>query len=240
MPVTPPPGLWHHSGQRTSKLQKQTGDLLLSYKQDPTLQQKVSELGIAPATSSPEPDLKDVLRDNLAQLPAPVKELVERITKPQPPTKKDVAIKLKQQVSTLRGLSHRKQILQSKIDATKKAFQDLLEEMKSIQTKIEQEQAELNSTSSAYMTLVSKQLDPVQLSEDADMKDPVPEAVAGFISTLGVSLTQEQHDQLKTMLKRPPSSTDEETKRRKTGDDDKDKSCGQRGPDGFPCLLLPR
>ena len=38
------------------------------------------------------------------------------------------------------------------------------------------------------------------------MKDPVPEAAAGFISTLGVSLTQEQRDQLKTMLKRPPSS----------------------------------
>ena len=195
--LTPPPGLWNGAGPRTSKLQKQTGDLLLSSwdKLDSTLQQKLTELGIAPPTTNPEPDLKDVLRDNLSQRPGPVKELVERITKPQPPTEKDVAIKLKQQVSTLRDLSHRKQTLQSKIDATKKAFQELLDEMKSIQSKIEQEQAELNTTSTAYMSLVSKQPDPVQLSEDADMKDPVPEAVAGFISTLGVNLTQEQRDQ---------------------------------------------
>ena len=157
LPITPPPGLWHQSGSRTSRLQRQAGELLLSSwdKLDSALQQKLSELGIAPVASSQEPDLTDVLKDNLAQLPAPVKELVERITKPQPPSEKDVAIKLKQQVSTLRGLSHRKQTLQSKIDSTKKAFQDLLTERKSIQTKIEQEQASLNSTSTEYMNLVS-------------------------------------------------------------------------------------
>ena len=54
----------------------------------------------------------------------------------------------------------------------------------------------------------------------------MPEAVAGFISTLGVSLTQEQHEQLKTMLKRPQQSNEEDTKRRKTGEGDKDMSCG--------------
>ena len=191
-----------------------------------TLQGKLKELGISPPQEAAEPDLEAVLKDNLSQLPAPVKELVEKITKPQPPTEKDVAIKLKQQVSTLRDLSNRKQTLQTKIDATKKAFQDLLEEMKTIQSKIEQEQAELNTTSTAYMSLVSKQPDPVQLSEDADMKDPVPEAVAGFISTLGVNLTQAQHDQLKTMLKRPPATNEEDPKRRKTADEEKDQSCG--------------
>ena len=71
------------------------------------------------------------------------------------------------------------------------------------------------------MSLVSKQPDPVQLSEDAEMKDPVPEAVAGFISTLGVSLTQEQHDQLKNML-----NSEEDAKRRKTEENGKDQSCG--------------
>eukprot|EP00913_Durusdinium_trenchii_P017809 g16734.t1 len=190
-----------HVPKTKQLVQKLTGELLASSwdKFDSDLQQKLTELGISPPPPSPEPDLQDVLRDNLAQLPAPVKELVEKITKPQPPTEKDVANKLKQQVSSLRDLSHRKQHLQSKIDATKKAFQDLLNEMKLIQTKIEQEQAELNNTSAAYMTLVSKQPDPVHLVEDAEMKDPVPEAVAGFISTLGVSLTQEQQDQLKSM-----------------------------------------
>ena len=222
--VTPPPGLWHGSG-KTSKIQKQTGDFSWD-KLDTTLQGKLKELGISPPQEAREPDLEAVLKDNLSQLPAPVKELVEKITKPQPPTEKDVATKLKQQVSTLRDLSHRKQNLQTKIDATKKAFQDLLEEMKTIQSKIEQEQAELNTTSTAYMSLVSKQPDPVQLSEDADMKDPVPEAVAGFISTLGVNLTQAQHDQLKTMLKRPPATNEEDPKRRKTADEEKDQSCG--------------
>ena len=225
--VTPPPGLWRGSG-KTAKIQKQTGDLLLSSwnKLDATLQGKLKELGISPPQEDREPDLEAVLKGNLSQLPAPVKELVEKITKPQPPTEKDVATKLKQQVSTLRDLSHRKQNLQTKIDATKKAFQDLLEEMKSIQSKIAQEQAELNTTSTAYMSLVSKQPDPVQLSEDADMKDPVPEAVAGFISTLGVNLTQAQHDQLKTMLERPPATNEEDPKRRKKADEEKDQSCG--------------
>ena len=225
--VTPPPGLWKNNS-RPSKVQKLTGELLASSwnKLDPGLQQKLTEIGISPPPPSPEPDLQDVLRDNLAQLPAPVKELVEKITKPQPPTEKDVANKLKQQVSSLRDLSHRKQTLQSKIDATKKAFQDLLNEMKLIQTKIEQEQAELNNTSTAYMTLVTKQPDPVHLVEDAEMKDPVPEAVAAFISTLGVSLTQEQQDQLKSMLKRPTSNNEDDAKRRKLAEGDKEQSRG--------------
>ena len=125
-------------GRTTADLAKfrNSGELLASSwdKLDPGLQQKLTEIGISPPPPTPEPDLQDVLRDNLAQLPAPVKELVEKITKPQPPTEKDVANKLKQQVSSLRDLSHRKQHLQSKIDATKKAFQDLLNEMKLIQT----------------------------------------------------------------------------------------------------------
>ena len=206
---------------RPSKVQKLTGELLASSwdKLDPGLQQKLTEIGISPPPPDPEPDLQDVLSDNLAQLPAPVKELVEKITKPQPPTEKDVANKLKQQVSSLRDL-------QSKIDATKKAFQDLLNEMKLIQTKIEQEQAELNNTSTAYMTLVSKQPDPVHLVEDAEMKDPVPEAVAGFISTLGVSLTQEQQGQLRSMLKRPTAHNEDDAKRRKLAEAEKEQSCG--------------
>ena len=180
------------------------------------MQQKLTEIGITPSPPSPELDLKDALRDNLAQLPAPVKELVERITKPQPPLEKDAANKLKQQVSTLRDLSQTKQTLQSKIDATKKAFQDLLDEMKNIQSKIEQEQAELNSTSTAYMSLVSKQPDPVQLSEDADMKDPVPFStrlrpawVPLWVKELGRAKRPELSDlvTLTPSLWRPPART---------------------------------
>ena len=51
------------------------------------------------------------------------------------------------------------------------------------------------------------------------MKDSVPEAVSGFLSTLGLNLTQEQKDQLHVMFKRPSNEADmseEESKRRKT------------------------
>ena len=152
----------------------------------------------------------------MAQLPTAVKELVERITKPPLETEKDMALKLKSQVSTLRDLSHRKQVLQNKLDAAKKTYGDMLEEMQSIQSKLEAEQSALNSTSAAYMAMVNT-LQPVEeLKGDEVMEDSVPEAVAGFITTLGVSLTADQKAQLNIMLKRPSSeSPDEESKRRK-------------------------
>ena len=49
------------------------------------------------------------------------------------------------------------------------------------------------------------------------MEDTVPAAVEGFISTLGVNLTEDQKAQLSSMVKRPtPESLDEENKRRRT------------------------
>ena len=55
--------------------------------------------------------------------------------------------------------------------------------------------------------------------------DPVPDAVAGFINTLGVSLTEEQQQQLQLMLKRPQTEATDEAKRRKT-EAPGDMSCG--------------
>lgn len=77
---------------------------------DSKLQQQLEQLGIRPPPPSPEPDLTDVLKENLSQLLTAVKELVEKITKPPPETERDMAMKLKAQVSTLRDLSHRKQV----------------------------------------------------------------------------------------------------------------------------------
>lgn len=88
--------------------------------------------------------------------------------------------------------------------------------MKSTQYEIEQEQAALNQTSASYMSMVNAGAPPASLQPDVTMTDPVPEAVAGFISTLGVSLTPEQKDQLQVMLKRPQQDTTEKAKRRKT------------------------
>ena len=217
--VTPPPGLPSSRPPRPSKLQKRASEILAPAwdSLDETLKVKLTEVGINPSPKVTEPDLTDVLKENLASLPAPVKELVEKITKPQPETEKDMASRLKQQVTTLRDISHRKQLLQQKIDNTKKHYQELLDEMKTLQSKLEQEQASLNTISTAYLssTQAGKPLQPLE----TEMEDSVPAAVAGFITTLGVSLTQEQKEQLHVMLKRPSVDaevTDEEAKRRKT------------------------
>lgn len=48
------------------------------------------------------------------------------------------------------------------------------------------------------------------------MEDTVPDAVAGFVTTLGVNLTDDQKAQLTSMLKRPPADfCEEESKRRR-------------------------
>ena len=220
--VSPPPGLSTGRPPRPSKLQKTAAEILAPAwsSLDETLKLKLTEVGINPTPKVSEPDLTDVLKENLASLPAPVKELVEKITKPQPETEKDMASRLKQQVSTLRGISQRKHLPQQKIDNTKKHYQELLDEMKTLQGRLEQEQASLNTISTAYLTKVSaiqaeKPLQPLE----TEMADSVPAAVAGFITTLGVSLTQEQKEQLNVMLKRPSVDAeviDEEAKRRKT------------------------
>lgn len=122
-------------------------------------------LGIAPEVKPVEPDLKDVLRENLSKLPTPVRELVEKITTPPPESEREAG-RLKQQVTALKDLSQRKHALQRRIDATKRSFQELLEEMKSIQSKIEQEQAALNQTSASYMSMVTAAVPAASLQPD--------------------------------------------------------------------------
>ena len=97
--------------------------------------------------------------------------------------------------------------------------------MKSIQGRIEAEQQALTATSASYMTLVNSAEADLEVLPDADAGDPLPAAVAGFINTLGVNLTEEQQNQLQSMLKRPPSSSDEEAKRRKK-EVSESQSCG--------------
>lgn len=204
MPLTPPPGLGQKPHKMT-KIQKATAEALGPgwTTLDSALQQRLQDLGIQPPPPSPGPDLKDVLLENMAQLPPQVKELVEKLTKPSPPTEQDVTSKLKTQVSLIKDLSHKKSNLQTKIDATKRSYQELLEEMKAIQGKIEAEQQALTATSASYMTLVNSAKPDFAGLPEADAGDPVPAAVAGFINTLGVNLTEEQQDQLQSMLKRP-------------------------------------
>ena len=218
-PISPPPGLGGSKNGRVNQTFKATADLLTTSWStlDSKLQQQLEQLGIKPPDPNPEPDLTDVLKENLSQLPTAVKALVEKITKPPPATERDMAMKLKGQVSTLRDLSHRKQVLQNKLDRAKKTYGDMLEEMKNIQSKLEAEQGALNATSTAYMAMVNTNKPAEELQEGAPMEDTVPAAVEGFISTLGVNLTEDQKAQLSSMLKRPTAeSLEEENKRRRT------------------------
>ena len=141
-PLAPPPGLGGHKAGRQYHVHKATTELLAASwtTLDPKLQSQLEQLGIKAPSPTPEPDLTDVLKENLSQLPTAVKELVEKITRPPHETERDMAQKLKAQVSTLRDLSHRKQVLQQKLDQAKKTYGDMLEEMKGIQTKLEAEQ----------------------------------------------------------------------------------------------------
>ena len=220
--VSPPPGLPTSKPTRPARLQKSAADILAPAWStlDEDMKAKLTELGIDPTPKVNEPDLQSVLKENMASLPTPVKELVERLTKPQPETEKDMASRLKQQVTTLRDISIKKQTLQQKIDNTKKLYQELLDEMKALQTRLEQEQATLTTVSTAYLTKVSSSKGAQALQPlDTEMADSMPETVAGFITTLGVNLTQAQKEQLSLMLKRPPAedeALDEEAKRRKT------------------------
>ena len=130
-PVAPPPGL-HTRPPKATKIQKATAAILAPAwtTLGKALQDKLQELGISPPPPTPEPDLTEVLVENMAQLPPTVRDLVEKLTRPSPPTEKDVASKLKSQVTLLKDLSHKKATLQGRIDSTKKAYQDLLDEKK--------------------------------------------------------------------------------------------------------------
>lgn len=109
---------------------------------DPKLQQQLEQLGIKPSPPNAEPDLTDVLKENMAQLP--VKELVETY----------------HQTTSRDGEGHGLEAQRTGVHlegpfAAKKTYGDMLEEMKLIQSKLEAEQGALNTTSAAYMAMVN-------------------------------------------------------------------------------------
>lgn len=89
-------GLRRQQEQHISHAFKATTDILTTSwgSLDSKLQQQLEQLGIKPQAPNPEPDLTDVLKENLSQLPTAVSELVEKITKPPPETERDMAMKL--------------------------------------------------------------------------------------------------------------------------------------------------
>ena len=70
---SPPPGLGRVRSPKPSQLQKSASEALAPAWDtlDDQLKSKLTELGISPEIKAAEPDLKDVLRENLSKLPTP-------------------------------------------------------------------------------------------------------------------------------------------------------------------------
>ena len=145
---------------KKTKIQKEASDLLETVwggmPSDP--QEKLQHLGIGPA-KQPELDLAEMLKTHMAALPTQVQE-VTRLTTPEPASEKDIATKLKGQVSGLKNLSIKKTQLQEKLDHTKAHYQTLLSEMQELQQKLNEGQKTLKQVSEESRIPSQKSLKP--------------------------------------------------------------------------------
>ena len=88
-------------------------------------QTKLQALGVGP-TQPEEPQLKDALKPHMESLPQQVQDLVvTKLTTPEPCTEREIAAKLKGQVSELKNMSIKKTQLQTKIDHVKSQYAGL-------------------------------------------------------------------------------------------------------------------
>ena len=85
----------------------------------------------------------------------------------------------------------------------------MLQDMQDIQTKLNEGQQKLKAA-------VNQTPKPEELNHEAATAEPIPMAVESFVTSLGISLTEEQRSQLHGLLKRPNAEGEDPTKRRKT------------------------
>ena len=172
------------------------------------------------ATSWPakpeEPELTDILKSHMESLPTQVQQIVTKLTAPEPCTEKDIATKLKGQVTELKTLSIRKNQLQDKIDGVKAHYATLLADMQALQGKLAEGQKALQQLSQDYMKAVNQTPTPGELSDTMTEPEQIPMAVESFVHNLGIALAEEQKTQLHGLLKRSGSDSEDPTKRRKT------------------------
>lgn len=118
-------------------------------------------------------ELKDLLQTHMAAL-----------SHQEPVTEKDIAGRLKSQVTELRNLSLRRTQLQANLDATKTQYQHLLQEMQDLQGKLNDGQKAMKLLSDDYMKAVNQAPPPAELSQAENMDnqaktDPTKSAPAG-------------------------------------------------------------
>ena len=106
--------------------------------------------------------------------------------------------------------------LQTKLDQTKSQYASVLQDMQEHQARLNERQQQLKSLSEQYTQAVNKTPMPVALGPQEDPELPIPMAVETFVTSLGLTLTEEQRSQLHGLLKRPGQDADEASKRRKT------------------------
>ena len=147
---------------------------------------KLQALGIGPE----EPELTDILKTHMDALPPQVQQIVTKLTAPEPCTERDIATKLKGQVTDLKAMSIRKNQLQEKIDGVKAQYASLLSDMQELQGKLAEGQ----------------KAPPAELAGGPGEPEQIPMAVESFVHSLGISLTEEQKNQLHGLLKRPNQS----------------------------------
>ena len=209
-----PPGLTKIRPLKKTKVQQEATELLATSwtALSEETQTKLQALGIGPA----KPALQDLLKTHMDALPVQVQEIVSKLTAPEPITEREIAGKLKGQVTELKNMSVKKNQLQVRIDGVKAQYANLLTEMQELQTKLAEGQKTLQKPCEDYMKAVNQNPPTTELNEAATEPEQIPMAVESFVHSLGISLTEEQKSQLHGLLKRPNQDPDDPTKRRKT------------------------
>ena len=85
--------------------------------------------------------------------------------------------------------------LQTKLDQTKSQYASMLQDMQEHQARFNEGQQKLKSLSDQYMQAVNKTPMPVALGPQEDPELPIPMAVETFVTSLGLTLTEEQRSQ---------------------------------------------
>ena len=175
--MEPPPGL--SGGQRKRKTKKnKTDDMHKALKEHwdslpEAFRNQCTALGVQVADPPVAPDLPSLIKEHLQSLPADLKEAVVKIVEPEKP-EPTLASKVKQAVGTLKQLSEKKASLQSKADAVKQQYTQLLQDLKELQGKIEVAQKELQTTTQQYNQQLEQEK---QADADETAEELSPEAL---------------------------------------------------------------
>ena len=139
-------GLTKFKPLKRTKVQQEATELLsTTWTNIPEdIQGKLQALGIGPQKPE-EPALEDLLKTHMNAPPQQVQDIVSKLTTPEPITEREIAAKLKGQVTELKNMSIRKTQLQSKIGHIKAQYASLLQDMQELQTKLADGQKALKS-----------------------------------------------------------------------------------------------